>query len=59
MDSRVFLKNFLGFLLLYSLVLVVINIVIWHKTWDEIDYMLNIFSATIISFIVGFSKARK
>lgn len=59
MNLKIFLKYFLGFFLLCSLLFIVYNMMIRHKTWDQIDHMLNLFSAAIISLIVGISKARE
>lgn len=59
MNLKIFLKYFLGFFLLCSLLFIVYNMMIHHKTWDQIDHMLNLFSAAIISFIVGISRARE
>lgn len=59
MNLKIFLKNFLGFFILCSLVFIVFNMLVRHKSWDEIDHLLNLLSATIISLVVGISKARK
>lgn len=59
MNLKIFLKYFLGFFLLSSLLFIVYNMMIRHKTWDQIDHTINLFSATIISLIVGISKARE
>ncbi|SHN76640.1 hypothetical protein SAMN04487896_3715 [Paenibacillus sp. ov031] len=59
MNLKIFLKYFLGFFLLCSLLFSVYNMMIRHKTWDQIDHTINLFSATIISLIVGISKARE
>ncbi|SEN91884.1 hypothetical protein SAMN05518670_3062 [Paenibacillus sp. OK076] len=59
MNLKIFLKNFLGFFILCSLVFIGFNMLVRHKSWDEIDHMLNLLSATIISLVVGISKARK
>lgn len=59
MNLKIFLKYFLGFFLLCSLSFIVFNMIIRHKTWDQIDHTINLFSATIISLIVGISKARE
>lgn len=59
MNLKIFLKYFLGFFLLCSLLFIVYNMMIRHKTWNQIDHTINLFSATIISLIVGISKARE
>lgn len=59
MDLKTFLKNFLGFFILCNVVFIIFNMLIRHRSWDEIDHMLNLFSAIIFSTVVGISKARK
>ncbi|KLU55814.1 hypothetical protein CXK86_25040 [Paenibacillus sp. BGI2013] len=59
MNLIIFFKYFLGFFLLSSVLFIAFNMIIWHKSWDQIDHILNLFSATIISLIVGISKARE
>lgn len=58
MKLKVFLKYFLGFFVLLNLISVLISTLLLGKSLDEIDYMLNMFSATIFSTIVAISKAR-
>lgn len=59
MNLKIFFKYFLGFFLLCSVLLFAFNMIIGHKSWDQIDHILNLFSATIISLVVGISKARE
>ncbi len=57
--QKKFLKYFTALFVLYSLLLVVGNLVILRKSIDEIDYMLNLFIVIGISVITSFSIARK
>ncbi|MET3831479.1 hypothetical protein ABIC86_002945 [Paenibacillus sp. DS2363] len=59
MNLIIFFKYFLGFFLLSSVLFIAFNMIIGHKSWDQIDHILNLFSVTIISLIVGISKARE
>ncbi|MDQ0661173.1 hypothetical protein QF041_005940 [Paenibacillus sp. W2I17] len=59
MNLKIFFKYFLGFFLLSSTLFIAFNMIIGHKSWDQIDHILNLFSATIISLPISISKARE
>ncbi len=41
MNLIIFFKYFLGFFLLSSVLLIAFNMIIWHKSWDQIDHILK------------------
>ncbi|MDQ0718928.1 hypothetical protein QF049_000189 [Paenibacillus sp. W4I10] len=59
MNLKTFSKYFLGIFLLSNVLLVAFNMIIGHKSWDQIDHVLNLFSAIIISLPISILKARK
>ncbi|MDR6718191.1 hypothetical protein J2X75_002704 [Paenibacillus sp. 2003] len=59
MNLKTFFKYFLGIFLLSNVLLVAFNMIMGHKSWDQIDHVLNLFSAIIISLPISILKAKK